>query len=103
MERRLHLANVTISSTRAPSTPLQLAEDNRWRRTYEQVVREPGRFGIEGSGVVPPVLQLAMDETPVQYAAKISKTLVPPRPDGQGQGGMERSWELARGCETPMC
>lgn len=65
----------TVSSTRPPCSPQDIHLDNVWRRDYHLLVTHPTWFGIEASSF-PLDLQVAGDETPVHYGAKLSKTYV---------------------------
>ena len=44
--------------------------DNAWRETYNAVVSNPRRFGIPWDAAIIEDLQLAMDETALQYVPK---------------------------------
>ena len=66
------------------------------RETYNAVVSNPRRFGIPWDGAIVEGLQLAMDETPLQYVPKFAgaysnKWRGAPR-DGEGQ---------CAGCDGP--
>ena len=47
-----------------------MIQENAWRETYNAVVSNPRRFGIPWDGAIVEDLQLAMDETPLQYVPK---------------------------------
>ena len=44
-----------------------MIRENAWRETYNAVVSNPRRFGIPWDTAIVEDLQLAMDETPLQY------------------------------------
>ena len=79
----LHVAlapcGVCIVSYRAvtteglPSSELELINDSQWRWLLTEIVQRVGEHGISGSKVndgIPPCLQWALDETPLQYCPK---------------------------------
>ena len=47
-----------------------LIRENTWRKTYIAVMSNPRRFGIPWDGAFVEDLQLAMDDTPLQYVPK---------------------------------
>ena len=49
-----------------------MIRENAWRETYNAVVNNPRRFGIPWDAAIVDDLQLAMDETPLQYVPKFS-------------------------------
>ena len=47
-----------------------MIREKAWRETYNTVVSNPRRFGIPWDGAIVADVQLAMDETPLQYVPK---------------------------------
>lgn len=83
--RRHKLASLRVTSSRPPSSPLEIQNDNRWRRIYEEMVMEPERFGMPGPGPIPLEMQFAADETPALYSAPSPKTLAQRHSNPQGE------------------
>ena len=54
------------------SNEQELIREEAWRETYNAVVSNPRRFGIPFDGAIVEDLQLAMDETPLQYVLKFA-------------------------------
>jgi hypothetical protein len=61
--------------------------DNLWRQEYEDVVLRPQIYGIENAAAagIGPKMQLALDETPVMYAARMKRTIHVENPADDGQ------------------
>jgi hypothetical protein len=61
--------------------------DNLWRQEYEDVVLRPQIYGIENAAAagIGPKMQLARDETPVMYAARLKRTIHIENPADDGQ------------------
>lgn len=66
------------TTDRGISSAAQLQADEQWRQAYLEVVRNPGRFGIivpaDGPHQLPEYMQLAADETPLQYCPVVRGT-----------------------------
>ena len=64
---------IAVTTERLPSSELELINENQWRRLFTKIVQRPREHGISGSNVndvIPPCLQWALDETPLQYCPK---------------------------------
>ena len=62
-----------VTTKRLPSSEPELINGNQWRRLFTEIMQRPGEHGISGSNVndgIPPCLQWALDETPLQYCPK---------------------------------
>ena len=86
----------SITSTRPTSTPEEVRLDNQWRVELADLCMRPAEYGVSSAEPIHLSMQVGMDETPLQYQARVKKTYVTDKGPGElqqvrGQGGDKRA------------